>query len=373
MSTKVDFSFARPSIETLKSNGVTGLIRYLAPATNVGKFITQDELNSYRAAGFDLAFIWEWYAGRAKEGFASGVQDATSALAQANALGIPSDVPLFFAVDYDAPDSDQPALNAYFDGVASVIGLPRTGSYGGYWIIKRLFDAGKITYGYQTYAWSGGNWDPRAQLRQVLNGQWGGQVDFDDATTDNWGQWSSNVAPTPVPPPSPTPQPTGVTQYKIQAGDTFWALESENGWTHGTLINLNPGVNPNTLQIGQVINVPGNTPAPAPAPSGGHYTIQAGDTFWGLEARNGWAHGTLQGLNPGVNANALQIGQVINVPGGPVPAPVTPTPATYVIKSGDTFWALETAHGWAHGTLQSLNPGVNPNNLQIGETIRIPN
>ncbi len=36
-------------------------------------------------------------------------------------------------------------------------------------MIKRLFDGGKITWGWQTYAWSGGNWDSRAQVRQVQN------------------------------------------------------------------------------------------------------------------------------------------------------------------------------------------------------------
>jgi len=32
--------------------------------------------------------------------------------------------------------------------------------------MQRLFDDGKIAYGWQTYAWSYGNWDGRAQLRQ---------------------------------------------------------------------------------------------------------------------------------------------------------------------------------------------------------------
>ena len=46
----------------------------------------------------------------------------------------------------------------------------RTGAYGGYYVIKRAFDAGKITWGWQTYAWSGGQWDARAQFRQTSNG-----------------------------------------------------------------------------------------------------------------------------------------------------------------------------------------------------------
>ena len=81
------------------------------------------------------------------------------------------------------------ALNSYFDGVASVIGRSRTGAYGGYHVIKELFDNGKITWGWQTYAWSNGLWDKRAQLRQVLNGIDGGDVDKDLGVAADFGQW----------------------------------------------------------------------------------------------------------------------------------------------------------------------------------------
>lgn len=111
------------------------------------------------------------------------------------------------------------------------------------------------------------------------------------------------------------------------------------------------------------------TPTPVPTPSPANtYVIRSGDTYWGLEAQHNWPHGTLLALNPGTNPTDLQIGQVIHVPGD---APVEHQPQTYVIKAGDTFWALETHFGLSHGTLQHLNPGVNPRKLQIGQTINI--
>jgi LysM repeat protein len=45
---------------------------------------------------------------------------------------------------------------------------------------------------------------------------------------------------------------------------------------------------------------------------------------------------------------------------------------TYTIKKGDTFWELEEKHGWKHGTLQKLNPEAEPTKLQIGQKIKIP-
>jgi hypothetical protein len=115
---------------------------------------------------------------------------------------MPADRPIYFSVDFDAQAADQAALFAYFDGVASVIGLQRTGVYGGYNTVKWLFDAGKIKWAWQAYAWSYGNWDSRAQLRQVLNtitaaGD-GGCCDKDEAVAPDFGQWHAQpaVAPT---------------------------------------------------------------------------------------------------------------------------------------------------------------------------------
>jgi LysM repeat protein len=50
--------------------------------------------------------------------------------------------------------------------------------------------------------------------------------------------------------------------------------------------------------------------------SGGTYTIVSGDTFSALAQRWGTTITAIQNANPGVNPSNLQIGQVINKPGG---------------------------------------------------------
>jgi hypothetical protein len=69
--------------------------------------------------------------------------------------------------------------------------------------IKRAFDAKKITYGWQSYAWSGGKWDTRAQLQQykndmVMNGV---GLDYDRAMVADYGQWQIGRVPAPPAPP----------------------------------------------------------------------------------------------------------------------------------------------------------------------------
>jgi len=43
-----------------------------------------------------------------------------------------------------------------------------------------------------------------------------------------------------------------------------------------------------------------------------------------------------------------------------------------VIRSGDTFFALAQRFGVSVADLQAANPGVNPNALQIGQLVCIP-
>lgn len=99
------------------------------------------------------------------------------------------------------------------------------------------------------------------------------------------------------------------------------------------------------------------------------HLIISGDTFWGLEERYSLEHGTLQKLNPELDPRRLAIGSEIVISGEPVSN--TNTSATYYnIQPGDTFWDLENAWQLSHGTLQRLNPKADARKLQIGQRIR---
>ena len=195
----VDYSFARPSLSALHSEGYRFVARYFSyddPGTH-GKILFAGEATAIKDAGLDLVSNWEYGATDALGGYSAGVNDAKKAAAQAAAAGAPPDRPIYFSVDFDATPGDQTPINAYLDGAASVLGRSRVGVYGGYYVVKRAFDAGKVKYGWQTYAWSGGQWDSRAQLRQVQNGITAGNdagcCDRDVSQARDYGQWSYHV------------------------------------------------------------------------------------------------------------------------------------------------------------------------------------
>ncbi len=184
-----DYSFARPAPSSLVSMGYKFVCRYLSGDPGGGKDLTASEQSSLEAAGIDIVLNWETTGTDATNGYSAGVSDATAAKSEAESLGQPSNRPIYFSIDFDAQSSDAASINAYFQGVASVIGLARTGVYGGYYIVNELFGAGLVTWAWQTYAWSNGAWDSRAQLRQTLNGVDNNQLDDDTGMVPDFGQY----------------------------------------------------------------------------------------------------------------------------------------------------------------------------------------
>jgi hypothetical protein len=189
MSTGDDYAWQHPSIAALQAAKVEFVCRYLSrdPAKN----LTRAEADQLHAAGIATVSNWEAASGAAAAGRGQGVTDAKDAAPLHTACGGPADRPIYFSADWNVQPGELVTVGAYFQGVASVIGLPRTGAYGGIRVIRYLLDHGLITWAWQTYAWSGGLWDPRAHIRQVRNGVvlGGADTDLDQGMVADVGQW----------------------------------------------------------------------------------------------------------------------------------------------------------------------------------------
>lgn len=195
----LDYSAGRLTGASLKRAGVTAVCRYLyGDGTSLpNKQLHKDEADDLIANGIGIVSNFEQATDNCKGGYQQGVTDANHAVSVHNSCGGPTNAVIYFSVDYDAPESDQQVINEYFKGVASVIGLARTAAYGGYWVIKRLLDAGLISMAWQTEAWSGDNFDSRSNIIQrnklgykVIDGV---QCDYNEAHSDNFGQWGQTI------------------------------------------------------------------------------------------------------------------------------------------------------------------------------------
>ncbi|WP_227938191.1 M14 family metallopeptidase [Alkalihalobacillus deserti] len=93
---------------------------------------------------------------------------------------------------------------------------------------------------------------------------------------------------------------------RVRQGDSFWYYSQLFNIPLPLIVDSNLDVNPNALQIGQIIRVPGYYV--------NFYTIQPGDTIWVISNRLGFHPDMLQLVNPTLDPYFLQIGQRINLP-----------------------------------------------------------
>ncbi len=214
----LDYAWGHPiSPAAHKAAGSSFACRYLS--NDASKNLDAAEAKTLRSNGIDVVVVWETTAKRALAGEGAGAADARTAVAQATECGIPADRPIYFAVDFDETPAQAAAVASYFRGVNSVLGRARTGVYGGYWVVKRLVEAGLVAYVWQTYAWSGGLVHPAGNLYQYSNGHVvdGRDCDYNHSLTEDFGQWG--YRPTGEPPAQPKPH------YEIYPDEGFWFLD----------------------------------------------------------------------------------------------------------------------------------------------------
>ena len=245
----IDYSVLRPPMALLQAADVTAVGRYIGWDCEPGfscirKNLTLAEKDDLLAAGIDIFLSFEYAADAALSGAIQGTRDGNLASQQLHQLGMASPgTAVYYAVDFNlqdfAPSLPNTPSNAraklgpvahYFDAIYATKPNHLVCGYGGYWAVKRLLDAGLISYGWQTLAWSGGNVDPRISLLQLIK-QVLGAADVDipgvhAAKTEDFGQW-------PRPPVPPPPVPADITDGILVSRTMRWTGHRMKSADHG--------------------------------------------------------------------------------------------------------------------------------------------
>ena len=159
-----------------------------------------------------------------------------------------------------------------------------------------------------------------------------------------------------------------------------------------------PATLPEPQILGQAVAQPGGSST---------YTVKSGDTLAGIASRFGVSLEDLRAANANIDASSLSVGQSIRLPqdaspaaagatsapataapptveiaNTPVPAANTPVPGptstpdslgqTYTVQQGDIPVSIAAKFGITVEKLLAANPGINPNNLHIGDVLVIP-
>ena len=100
-----------------------------------------------------------------------------------------------------------------------------------------------------------------------------------------------------------------------------------------------------------------------------YYTWQAGDTLQSVSQQAGTTVQAMQLVNPDVDFSAIPIGTEICLPSQSY---TCVSGMAYSVRAGETFTSIATDFGISVYELAERNPGVDQNNLRVGQVLCVP-
>ncbi|MEA3459079.1 MAG: LysM peptidoglycan-binding domain-containing protein [Chloroflexota bacterium] len=194
----------------------------------------------------------------------------------------------------------------------------------------------------------------------------------DNAATEIMATWTGATVtvsgPTPTPGPTSTPTPTPTPgpgfYYTVRWGDTLSRIAKRFGTTVDAIASANGLADPNYIRAGQTLFIPGVSPPPSP----GTYIVQPGDTLYSIAKRYGTTVAAICQANHIFNPDYIQVGWKLIIPGG---EPIPPS-RTYIVKPGDTLWAIAIRFGTTPWAIAVANDLADPNLILVGQRLLIP-
>lgn len=174
--------------------------------------------------------------------------------------------------------------------------------------------------------------------------------------------------------------------YTVKSGDTLSGIASQYNTTVNQIVSLNQLSNPNLIYVGQVLKLKNSQTTNSSSSSSstatttaGTYTVKAGDTLSAIASRYSTSSSTLALLNSLSNPNLIYVGQVLKVSSNASTSSLTSssanstvtTAASYTIKAGDTLSAIAAKYGTTYQALASTNSISNPNDIYVGQVIKV--
>lgn len=175
--------------------------------------------------------------------------------------------------------------------------------------------------------------------------------------------------------------------YTVKSGDTLSGIASRYNTTVNQIVSLNQLSNPNLIYVGQVLklknsqttNSSSSSSSSTAATTVSTYTVKAGDTLSAIASRYSTSSSTLASLNSLSNPNLIYVGQVLKVSSNASTSSSTSssanstvtTAASYTVKAGDTLSAIAAKYGTTYQALASTNSISNPNDIYVGQVIKV--
>jgi LysM repeat protein len=103
------------------------------------------------------------------------------------------------------------------------------------------------------------------------------------------------------------------------------------------------------------------------------YVVKAGDTLWAIANRFGVTINQIAAANNITNVNLIRVGQVLIIPGSStVPVPEPGAQVKYTVKAGDTLWAIARKYGVTVTQIAQANNIRYVNLIYVNQVLVIP-
>ena len=158
----------------------------------------------------------------------------------------------------------------------------------------------------------------------------------------------------------------------VRSGETLSDIADRYGISVGALMRMNGMRNADFLEAGSRLTVPG-----AEAGSGRH-RVQPGDSLSTIAGRYRVSIRDLSTVNGLRNADHVEVGQVLKLPSNAVlpkpafkPVAVTPVPGAtqHTVAKGQTLTQIAKAYGLPVASLININQLGDPNKVEVGTTL----
>jgi LysM repeat protein len=186
--------------------------------------------------------------------------------------------------------------------------------------------------------------------------------------------------------PTPTPGPF---QYTIQPGDTLSAIGARFGVDAIQIIEANNLLDPNNLQVGSTILIPGFQPAEEQAAeeqagetegaageeaSGESiiHIVQANEGLFDIATQYGVTPDAIAEANNLANRNLLRVGQELIIPGVTRQEAAAAQGNVHVVAAGESLLGIAVRYGVTIEEILTANELDNPDAIFVGQELIIP-
>jgi LysM repeat protein len=177
---------------------------------------------------------------------------------------------------------------------------------------------------------------------------------------------------------APTPISAVPYEYVIQAGDTLLSIAQRFGVSADAIMQANTLRDANNLIQGQVLFIPGyrgSTTGTASGRTGGEaavHTVKAGETLFAIAQLYNVTTAEIVAANQIANPNQLQAGQRLTIPGVTAAEIEAANRVIHVVAAGEGLNAIARRYNVSVNAIIEANNINNPNFLTVGQELIIP-